>query len=185
MRSIRFDLDAAAPGAIRKDDDYGGYSIGLLAELGTIRLPIGIDVTFGDVITPKAERRRFRTILSEGTVISVMAYTIETLIAEKLQTILHRGTANTRPRDFYDLHMIYHLGEYDVVVLNEAVANTFKARHSEEYLARWRAIVESIAKSEFLALQWERYRRKASYASDVEYGEIVDSVTRLLEKLRT
>jgi len=181
---IRFDVDLSAPGTITKDDDYGGYSIGMTAILGTIRLPIGIDVTFGDVITPKAEKRQFTTILDDKTRISVYAYTVETLIAEKLQTVLSRGDANTRHRDFYDLYMLKERGGFDEALFREAVANTFKNRHSEEMLSSWRKIVDVVGSSEAMRRQWERYRSSTSYAKEVDFDVAVQAVRDFFELLK-
>lgn len=180
---IRFEVDLSSPGAIRKDDDYGGYSIGMLAVLGSIRIPIGIDVTFGDVITPKAEKWCFSTILDDNVKISVYAYTVETVIAEKLQTVLSRGDVNTRPRDYYDLYMLYEHGGFDWALLREAVANTFRNRHSEELLGIWRTIVEAVSRSDDMARHWDRYRANAPYANGIEFGETVKVVRAYFEQL--
>ena len=180
---IRFEVDLSAPDAIRKDDDYGGFSVAMQAVLGTIRLPIGIDVTFGDVITPKAERRRFSTILDDKVAISVYAYTVETVIAEKLQTVLSRGDANTRPRDYYDLYMLYERGGFDWALLREAVANTFRNRHSEDSLADWRKIVSAVGGSEEMTRQWERYRASAPYAKDIGFASTVRAVQAYFTRL--
>ena len=173
---IVFELNLSEPGAITKDDDYGGYSIGMHALLGTIRLPIGIDLTFGDVITPKAERRRFSTMFDDKTKITVLAYTVETIIAEKLQTVLKRGAANTRPRDYYDLYMLSKLGGYEIETLKTAVVNTFRNRHSEEYLVEWRKIIASVAESSAMSAQWKRYQINAPYTKGIAFKETVAAI---------
>jgi len=178
---IVFEVDQSRPGIIRKDDDYGGFSIGMIAVLGTIRLPIGIDITFGDIITPAPCERMFSPMLDENTGITVLAYTIETLIAEKLQTILKRGVANTRPRDYYDLYMLESSGQYDRVVLRQALANTVKNRHSEQYLAQWKMIVGSLLGSEFQKDQWQRYCNRLTYVGKLGFDVVVQSIERLLE----
>lgn len=180
---IRFEIDPSAPSAIAKDDDSGGFSVGLTASFGSIRLPIGIDLTVGDVITPKAERRRFATILDDRVEISVYAYTVETLIAEKLQTVLRRGDANTRPRDFYDLHMLKMRGGINLPMLRRAVIRTFKNRHSEDALQRWRTVLSVVDESEAMRRQWERYRASAPYAKGISFEATVRSVQEFLEML--
>jgi len=156
----------------------------MIAVLGTIQRPIGIDVTFGDVITPKAERRQFSTILDDETKITVYAYTVETLIAEKLQTVLSRGDVNTRPRDFYDLYMLAERGGFDEELLREAVANTFRNRHSEAALTGWRKIVDAVGDSEAMRGHWERYRWGASYAKDIDFAATVQAVRQFFERLQ-
>ena len=178
---IRFKIDPSSPNTIAKDDDYGGFSVGLTASFGSIRLPIGIDLTVGDVITPKAERRRFAAILDDRVKISVYAYTVETLIAEKLQTVLRRGDANTRPRDFYDLHMLKMRGGIDLPTLRRAVVRTFRNRHSEDALQRWRTVLSAVAESEAMRRQWERYRANAPYAKGISFEATVQSVQEFLE----
>ena len=180
---IAFDVNLADPGAITKDDDYGGFSIGMHAIFGTIRLPIGIDITFGDIITPKAERRSFSTMLDDKTKITVFAYTVETIIAEKLQTVLKRGVANTRPRDYYDLYMLSELGGYAIATLKSAVANTFRNRHSEEYLKNWRKIMAAVAASDVMAAQWNRYQSNAPYAKGIKFSELVAAVEDFFEEI--
>lgn len=180
---IHFEIDPASPNTIAKDDDYGGFSVGLTASFGSIRLPIGIDLTVGDVITPKAERRRFAAILDDRVKISVYAYTVETLIAEKLQTVLRRGDANTRPRDFYDLHMLKMRGGIDLPTLRRAVVRTFRNRHSEDALQRWRTVLSAVAESEAMRRQWERYRANAPYTKGISFEATVQSVQDFLEML--
>ena len=180
---IHFEIDPASPNTIAKDDDYGGFSVGLTASFGSIRLPIGIDLTVGDIITPKAERRRFAAILDDRVKISVYAYTVETLIAEKLQTVLRRGDANTRPRDFYDLHMLKMRGGIDLPTLRRAVVRTFRNRHSEDALQRWRTVLSAVAESEAMRRQWERYRANAPYTKGISFEATVQSVQDFLEML--
>ena len=180
---IVFEVNLSEPGAITKDDDYGGYSIGMHALLGTIRLPICIDLTFGDIITPKAERRCFSTMLDDKAKITVLAYTVETIIAEKLQTVLKRGAANTRPRDYYDLYMLSQLGGYEIDTLKAAVTNTFSNRHSEEYLKDWRKIVSAVADSEAMLAQWKRYQSNAPYTDGIAFADVINAVEHFFEEI--
>lgn len=178
---IVFLVDPERPKAIEKDDDYGGYSIGMIALLGTIRLPIGIDITYGDVITPAAEHRDIIGLLDESIRIPVLAYTVETLIAEKLQTILKRGVASTRPRDLYDLHMLAERHCFDIGVLKDAILRTFANRSSEDCLCHWVEILRTIEDSEFQQAQWQRFQRKMSYADGLEFSRSIASVRKIME----
>ena len=177
---IVFAVDPDHPGVIEKDDDYGGYSIGMIASLGTIQLPIGIDITYGDVITPAAVRRDVVGLLDGSVRIPVLAYTVETLIAEKLQTVLKRGVASTRPRDLYDLHMLAERRSFDGKVLKEAIVRTFAHRSSEDCLVRREEILQTVEVSEFQQTQWQRFQRKMSYAKGVEFARTIASVRELL-----
>ena len=179
---IMFTVDPRRPGVIEKDDDYGGYSIGMIALFGTIQLPIGIDITYGDVITPAAELRDVIGLLDGSVRIPVLAYTVETLIAEKLQTVLRRGVSSTRPRDLYDLHMLEERHCFDGKVLEESIARTFANRSSEDCLVRRSEILKSVEESEFQRAQWQRFQRKMSYAKGVEFASAIASVRKILER---
>ena len=178
---IVFTVDPDRPGAIEKDDDYGGYSIGMIATLGTIKLPIGIDITYGDVIIPAAECRDVVGLLDGSVRIPVLAYTVETLIAEKLQTVLKRGVASTRPRDLYDLHMLAERRCFDGKVLKEAIDRTFANRNSDDCLSRSSEILLAVEESEFQQSQWQRFQRKMSYAKGLEFARTIASVRKILE----
>ncbi len=180
---VLFHRDGTEPSSISKDDDYGGFSIGLTAEFGTIRLPISVDVTFGDVITPAPELRQFASVLDENTVIRILAYPVETLMAEKIQSILKRGEGTTRPRDFYDLHMLRIRGGYNEEILKKAVDNTLRNRNSNEYFGKRMEILSTIGNSSFQRQQWDRYRKKYPYAQNIRFDELVESLGVLFELL--
>jgi predicted nucleotidyltransferase component of viral defense system len=180
---IRFHRDDSVQTAITKDDEYGGIGIGLVAEFGTIRLPIGIDVTYGDVITPAPEWRSFASVVDANVRIRVLAYTVETLMAEKIQSILKRGVATTRPRDFYDLHMLRLRKGYAPETLRTAVANTVRNRKSEDYFEKRTEILDAIAGSEFQRRQWDRYRKKYPYARGIGFDELMESLADILRQV--
>ena len=178
---VVFHIDRLPNAPIAKDDEYGGWSIGLIAEFGTIRLPIGVDVTYGDAITPAAEVRDFTGVLDEKLRIRLLAYTVETLMAEKIQSILRRGVATTRPRDFYDLHMLFRRGGFDAALLSRAIHNTIVNRSSEEYLKNWREIIGAIAASDFQQRQWKRYQKRMPYAHDISFNDLMKSLVGLMD----
>ncbi|MGN0833580.1 MAG: nucleotidyl transferase AbiEii/AbiGii toxin family protein [Kiritimatiellia bacterium] len=180
---IVFTRDESMPTAIVKDDEYGGYTIGLVARFGTIRLPIGVDVTFGDAITPNAESRDFRSLLDDAVSARLLAYPVETVMAEKLQTILKRGVATTRPRDFYDLHMLHARREYDMDILAQAVKTTFARRKSEESLVNWHTTINAFKTSVFQRDQWRRYTLKMPFAKDLAFDAVIVSIEDVLAAL--
>ena len=117
---------------IREDDEYGGYRVSIESVYDTIITLLQIDVTTGDVITPKEVLYKLKKIFDEGT-INVWAYNIETVLAEKYETILRRGEFNTRPRDFYDIYILSKTQEFDKALFNKAVIETKQSsyqRHS-------------------------------------------------------
>ena len=112
---------------IRETDDYPGIRVSLKANYNPISVPLTVDVTTGDIITPREIEFSFPTLFDEGS-INVLAYTIETILAEKLETVLSRNIASTRPRDYYDIYTIYALykEKIDVVVLFDALNKTIQ-----------------------------------------------------------
>ena len=178
---IAFSVGRDAP--IRKDDEYGGFEFALVASLGTIRLFLGLDVTVGDAITPRPRGIDYQRVLGEGGSIHLQAYPMETLLAEKLQTILKRGALSTRPRDFYDVHKIVVSRGYQVEILRKAIDATFRNRRSEDLLQRWREIMDEVAQSEVIRDGWLRYQRQFCYAQSVSFEDVLMSVRRLFDLL--
>jgi predicted nucleotidyltransferase component of viral defense system len=180
---IAFTRDESIPTVIAKDDEYGGFTIGLIAEFETIRLPISVDVTFGDAITPNAEPRNFKSPLDDTISTRLLAYPVETLMAEKLQTILKRGVATTRPRDFYDLYMLHTKREYKTNVLSQAVKNTFANRNSEELLLNWQSTINAFKTSDFQRDQWRRYTLKMPFAKNITFDDVIESLEKIFADL--
>ncbi len=111
-------LDHIEP--IREDDEYGGFRVAIIAKYESINTPLKIDVTAGDIITPDAIRYVYRSNF-EDKMIEVWAYNIETILAEKVETILRRSVLNTRPRDFYDVYVIMKTQQH---VFNKKILST-------------------------------------------------------------
>lgn len=175
---------ALGPGeAIRKDDEYGGFGFSLVATLGTIRLALGIDMTVGDAIVPGPEPLEGGGLFGEAGRVRLWAYPTETLLAEKLQTVLKRGELTTRPRDFYDIHKIVASGRYRPDVFRAAVAATFERRGCLALLAKKQTIAETVARSPAIQRMWEKYRRQFAYARDIPLESAMDSLRQLLATL--
>lgn len=168
---------------IRKDDEYGGVGFTLVATLGTIRLTLGIDMTVGDAIVPGPEPLEGSGLFGEAPCIRLWAYPTETLLAEKLQTLLKRGELTTRPRDFYDIHKIVSAGRYRPDVFRTAVAATFARRDSLPLLARKHAILDTVARSRDIHSIWQKYRRQFPYARDIPMETAIKSIRHLLSLL--
>lgn len=109
-----------------------------------------------------------------------MAYTLETILAEKYETIIRRGTGNTRARDFYDLYLLSRMyaDKIDREKLREAIEATSRKRNSVVDLKDAIAIIEEIADSDAMKNLWKRYRKENSYAKDIVFQNIIDSVRR-------
>ena len=166
---------------IRSDDEYGGYRVALVAHCHGTNTPIAIDVTTGDRITPAAITHKYRTLFESRT-IHILAYNLETILAEKLETILSRNIASTRPKDFYDVHMLMNTKrtEIDPSVLTRAVYATAAKRESIQLLADATSLFDLIARDEGLMNHWTRYVRKFPYARGIQYVDVVKSLSDLL-----
>lgn len=165
---------------IRKDDRYGGLRVRVDAIYDTISTPLSIDVSTGDIITPGAVRYEFSGIFDEKQRIKLWGYNMETVLAEKAETILSRGVFNTRPRDFYDIYILATSQEYSHEVFEDALAATSEHRGSKEMITDQAGILFRIAESEDLQEMWEKYRKRFSYAKDIEYADVMKALKNLL-----
>lgn len=171
---VYFDVKSIEP--IRKDDKYGGFCVKLIAIFDTIRTPLSIDVSTGDVITPKAIEYEFEKIFNEDKTIKLWGYNIETILAEKVETIFRRGVFNTRPRDFYDVYILTKEKTYDKDVFDEALQATAAHRESTQLIADKQAIFNEIWQSNDLRNMWSKYQQKYPYANDIGYEKIMDAL---------
>ncbi len=165
---------------IRKDDIYGGYCVRLDAVYDTIITPLSIDVSTGDVITPDAVKYEFSGIFDEDIRISLWGYSIETVIAEKVETILRRGVFTTRPRDYYDVYILGTTQEYDKEIYKEALKATAEHRGSAEQISDVEGILKQISESDDLKDMWRKYQKKFSYASDISYEDVLEVLRKIV-----
>ncbi|MBR4983571.1 MAG: nucleotidyl transferase AbiEii/AbiGii toxin family protein [Lachnospiraceae bacterium] len=165
---------------IRKDDIYGGYCVRLDAVYDTIIIPLFIDVSTGDVITPDAVRYEFSGIFDEDIRISLWGYNIETVIAEKVETILRRGVFTTRPRDYYDVYILGTTQEYDKEIYKEALKATAEHRGSIEQISDVEGILKQISESDDLKDMWRKYQKKFAYASDISYENVLEVLRKIV-----
>lgn len=142
-----------------------------------------MDVTVGDAITPAPTPIQYRQVLDADAPIRLLAYTTETLLAEKLQTMLKRGAMTTCPRDFYDIYKLETSARFDAAVFLAAVDATFRNRKSESLLPKRYEILESIRRSAVVQELWEKYRKRFSYASEITWEMVPASAKRLFNLL--
>lgn len=177
---VLFEIKSVEP--IRKDDVYGGYCVRLDAKYDTIVTPLSIDISTGDVITPEAVRYEFSGIFDEDIRIKLWGYNIETVMAEKIETILSRGVFTTRPRDFYDVYILGTTQKYNAEVLAEALKATAMHRGSTERIADVDGIIKQISANDDVKNMWDKYQKKFFYAKDISYDSIMRVLMQLLEK---
>lgn len=166
---------------IREGDEYPGIRVALKANYAPIRVPLTVDVTTGDKITPREIEYIFSMLFEQRT-LSILAYNLETVLAEKLETVLSRNVANTRPRDYYDIHILYTLrgAECKKDILRQALERTAYKRGSQMILIQYKEILEEIRKSPQLLNQWERYRRQYEYAKEISFEDTCDTLQKLV-----
>lgn len=170
---------------IRENDDYPGLRISLKAEYPPISVPLSVDVTTGDAITPFEIEFTYQ-LMYDNRCINVMAYNRETVIAEKLETILTRNIANTRIRDFYDIYILrkFEVNPYNKDVLRCALEQTMKKRGSLVALSKSQEIIDMICKSERLCHLWERYCDEFEYARGIAFESICNEIKGIVEEIK-
>lgn len=177
---VSFEIISIEP--IRDDDPYGGYCVRIDAFYDTIKMALSVDISTGDVITPSAILYEFNGIFEEDLKIELWGYNIETVLAEKVETILRRGVFNTRPRDYYDVYILSTTQQYDRLLFEEALAATADHRGSTNSIMDRAGIMERISKSEDLQGMWEKYRKRFAYAEGISYEDIIRALRDLLNK---
>jgi predicted nucleotidyltransferase component of viral defense system len=176
-------LTAGIVTPIRPDDIYGGYRVKITAVYDTIETPLTVDISTGDVITPQPVKYTFRGMFDEEKSIELWAYNIETVLSEKLETILSRTTLNTRARDFYDIFILGTTQPYDAVLLKEAFAATTAHRGTAGQIADIAALLKQIEGSSELRQMWEKYRKEFDYAADITYEQVMYALRNVCKKL--
>ena len=170
--------------SIMDEAEYPGIRFKLEVVLDTMKTPLKIDISTDDVITPKEVDYEYKLMFEERS-IPLLAYNLETVLAEKMETIISRGTLNTRMRDYYDL-MILNIVKSDEINysdLSKALEATSRKRGSYEILSNPKHILEQIKADAGLMEQWGIYRRKYDYATDYDWEDIVKNIEQLFEKL--
>lgn len=175
---VVFEIGTILP--IRDDDIYGGYRVMLNAKFDTLLTPLSIDVSTGDAITPHAVQYNFSEIFDDEKTYELWAYNIETVMAEKVETILRRGVFNTRPRDFYDAYILATTQKFDKAVFDEALAATAKHRGTVEQITDVSGILQNIEESTELGAMWDKYRKRFAYAGGIGYEEIIELLKTLV-----
>ena len=161
--------------------EYPGIRITLEMLLDETRQRLKVDITTGDSITPREITYSFRMLFDDRT-IEVKAYNLETVLAEKLETVLSRRTANTRMRDFYDVYILANTqkGNIDGAVLKNAFENTVRSRGSEQLLQQSPTqTLEALRSNKAMQDLWARYQKRYSYANEISWEETLHAVEEL------
>lgn len=169
---------------IREEDAYNNFRVHLQAKYGKIDSPMKIDVTTGDAITPAAIQYDFPMLFEEKS-IPVMAYTLETVLAEKYETIIRRNIGSTRARDYYDLHTLYRSRKSSVrpEILKAAVLHTAMKRDSVQDMQDWKEILKDIREEPAMYLLWDNYVAENKYIRELEFHIVLDTVEEVAKLL--
>lgn len=170
---------------IMDEMEYPGIRVTMNANVGRLITPLKIDISTGDVITPRAIEFNYDLLLEDRS-ISLWSYNLETILAEKLQTVLARGILNTRMRDFYDIRMLLDTYEDKVnkVVLKDAFAATCNKRGTDHLQEQAEEIIKIIEADEQLQVLWRAYQKKYSYAAEIDYASVINGVRKLMDWIR-
>jgi predicted nucleotidyltransferase component of viral defense system len=172
---VTLTLDHIVP--IREDEDYGGFRVAIIARYESINTPLKVDVTTGDIITPAAIRYTFHSIF-EDRLIEVWAYNLETILAEKVETILRRSVFNTRPRDFYDVYIINKTQRQvgNKKLFEDALNATSQKRGSLPAIQNKEEILRTIQSDPTMRQRWDRYCRENYFATGIVFDEVIGAM---------
>jgi len=179
---IRFEIKDIS--YIREEDEYENFRISLIANVGKTKNPMKLDLTTGDAITPREIEYTYPCIFSKEN-IKIMAYPLETILAEKYETIIRKNITTTRMRDFYDLYTLYKLKKDDIdyKILKEAIERISDKRVSDEIMQDYDEIIEGIKEDSYLRSLWEVYLNENKYIGDLTFDKVDGVVTILSNRI--
>lgn len=169
---------------IREEADYPGYRLSIGAIFDKTRQMLKIDITTGDYVTPKEIEYAYKLMFEDRT-ISIMAYNLETVLAEKFETIITRGVANTRMRDFYDIYILTNTQTFDGNTFKAALDKTVEKRSTSKQMSD--GITDTIVRilgNQTMADLWQRYQKKYFYAADISWSMVISALNALADKVK-
>lgn len=180
--NIQFSIQSIT--TIKESDNYGGYRATILCQLENIKQIIHLDIATGDVVTPQPITYDYKAIFNDEN-FPIIAYTIETVLAEKLQTIYSRSFLNSRSKDFYDIYILSKLkkDDIDLAQLKMACERTFSYRETELNFNNIIQLLETFKSDSTQQQQWQNYSKKYSYTKGISFSEILDEMIRLVSLL--
>lgn len=177
---VKFDLIDITD--IREDDQYGGNKYHIIGRLQNMKVNLEIDISTGDKVTPRELKYKYSLLFDNKSII-INSYNVETILSEKIETVLKRGIYNSRMKDYYDIYMFinnfYNEINYDNWLL--AMKNTFEKRNSMDVLNDYKTILNELKESERLNNLWNKYIAKRSYANNIKFINIIKSLDNFLE----
>ena len=166
---------------IRADDEYGGNKYHLVGKLENLKVALEIDISTGDEITPKELNFEYTSIF-DNKKIYIGTYNIETILSEKIETILRRGKYNTRMKDYYDVYFFLMKLKKDIniKIFKQALNNTLRKREASDYYNDYKQILNGLTNDERINNYWNTYKKKTKYAQNIEFNEIIKTLEEFL-----
>lgn len=170
----------------RKEDEYGGFRLNILSKLDNNKTYITVELTTGDIITPREMKYNYNSIFEEKK-IPIMSYTLETILAEKFQTIVTRGLLNTRLKDFYDIYILINtkMDQLNKNNLIKAIQNTFKRRETNFDIEQFNDIVSDLIEDNNMNNLWNEYVLKNPYAKNINFNDTIKAIKEIIDILES
>lgn len=173
---LLFDETSVTAAEIREEQEYGGIRVKLVAKLGSARIPMQVDVGFGDAVVPKAKLELFPALLDQDAA-RVRMYSPETVVAEKLEAIVTLGIANSRMKDFYDLLVIFRMYELNNETLAEALVATFHRRQTPIPAEAPVGLSDEFGRDPVARRRWTEFLRRLQIKdAPRELVEVIDAI---------
>lgn len=168
---------------IREDDEYGGNKYHITGRLQNMKVNLEIDISTGDEITPRELKYKYTLIFSDKTIL-INIYNIETILSEKIETVLRRGIYNSRMKDYYDIYLFLTKLKDDINYddFNKAMEKTLQKRDSLKYLEDYKEILNEITSSDRLLSLWNKYIQKRKYAQKIDFSTIIELLNDFLDE---
>ena len=172
--NVKFQIMNSTP--IREEDNYGGLKYNIIATFDNLKVNLSIDIATGDTITPKEIEYNYK-MLFEDRKLQIMTYNIESIIAEKFQTVVSRGILNSRMKDYYDLYYLITYKEFSKENLKQAITKTFEKRNTN--LKEIENTLSKIKESSFIKELWENYSKKHIYTENIKFEKIINTIYKI------
>ena len=179
---VKFDLVDITN--IRDEDEYGGNKYHIVSRKDNLKINLEIDISTGDRVTPRELKFNYPLLFEDKTIL-INTYNVETILSEKVETILRRGKFNSRMKDFYDVYyfLTKSKSEINITILKKAMENTFTKRDSFDYLNDYEQILNGIIESEKINKLWQKYCNKYSYATGIDIKYILDLLKSFMNEI--
>lgn len=177
--NVSFEIKNSKP--IREEDVYGGLRYNIVAKFDNIRVDLSIDIATGDLITPREIEYDYKMMFEDRN-LKIMTYNIESIIAEKFQTVVARGILNSRMKDYYDLYYLITYKEFSKENLKNAIIKTFNKRETD--IDKIDDVISEIKNSEFIEEMWRNYSMHYKYSNNIKFEQVINVIEKIKELVK-